>query len=81
MGVCIAKNYPNLNKIAQIMSEQTKCKVTTADIRTEVFTVTTSIYSELVSDSEESGTFTRLIICKERKWKKPYEYEVTSEKI
>ena len=77
-----ARKDESLEKIAQIMSEKAHCKVNTNDIRTEVCTSTTSIYSAVVHEKEKdtlSGAI--CIICTVRKWKREYEYEVKSGKI
>lgn len=73
----------NPEKIAQIMSKQTGCKVVAKDIRLDVDRATTAIYSTIIHDKPgDSCSAATSIICKVRKWeRKQYEYEVTTERL
>jgi len=81
MEYSITKHEESLSKIAQIMSERTGCKVTANNVRTDILTVTTAIYSAVIYETIDNVVGVKSIICKVRKWKKPHEYEVTSERI
>lgn len=79
MGLFTIQRDDSLHKIARIMSEKTGLKVSADNVRVDVSTATTSIYSTVVYDK---ALGTRSIICKVRKWNRPQkEYEVTSEKL
>ena len=82
MGYDIAKKDNALEKIAQIMSEKTGYVVCVSDIRQEICTTTTSIYSAVIQQKNENGLKEAFcILCTVRKWKKEHEYKVTSGKI
>ena len=83
MGYHITKRDDSLEKIAQIMKEQTGYKVVAKNIRLDVDRATTAIYSTVIHDKAgDSCSAATTIICTVRKWeKKEYEYQVTTERL
>lgn len=83
MAAYVAKRENHLEKIAQIMSENSGLKVEAKDVRIDVCTVTTSIYSTVVCDKVDGIAMNaKSIICKERKGERKNQgYEVTAENL
>ena len=69
MAYHIAIRDENLENVAQIMSDRSGFQVKPEDVRREVDTVTTSIFSAVVHDQRKNLLSpTTAIICTVRKW-------------
>lgn len=83
MGYHIATRDDGLEKIAQIMSERSGHKVTPKDVKRELNTATTEIFSAVIHDRRKDllSPSTSIICTVRKRDRKENQYEITVERL